>query len=378
MNLHSIISSIILRIFSCFPVDNKKIVFQSFYGKYYNDSPRFIFERMIKEAPSFKYIWLYNKENEQIHGAEVVRKGSIRSLYEIATSKVWVDNCRKPVWVKKRKEQYYIQTWHGGVCIKAVEKDAEETLDINYVKGARNDSKMADLFLSECEWRTKNYREAFWYTGEILKNGLPSSVVFFQDICRIRDKVYTYFGIPRESKIVLYAPTFRDLGSRFTYEVDGESVINALGSKYGGEWYFIFRLHPNVVDFQSEIEYSKHVLNGSIYEDVNEILFVSELLITDYSGCMFEGMRRGKKVLILANDYEEYITTNRKLYFDITQLPAPFARNNRELIDNIVNFNEVGYHDKRKTFVRGLGYYDETNACESVCDRILKQMGDQI
>ena len=89
------------------------------------------------------------------------------------TAKVWVDSNRKEGYIRKRKGQFYIQTWHGGVPLKKIEGDCEEYLGEVYIQRAKWDSAMTDLYLSNGGFCTDMYRRAFWYTGEILECGTP-------------------------------------------------------------------------------------------------------------------------------------------------------------------------------------------------------------
>lgn len=368
VSIKYIVYEILLRINRIFPVKNNKVVFMSYYGEKYSDNPRFISEAL--ENKNLEIVWIVPFKIKE--GIRTVTKRSLRTFYELATAKVWVDNCRKPVWCKKRNSQYYIQTWHGGVCIKSVEADAEDTLDEIYLKNAKYDSTIADLFVSECKWRDENYRNAFWYNGEILKCGLPSSDVFYKNASIIKNKVYDFYNLEDNVRIILYAPTFRDSHSIDVYNIDTEKVLKSVKEKYGGEWVLLFRLHPNVDRLQNKIKYSDRVINGSKYNEMNELLVASEILITDYSGCLFDGLHFKKKVFIFASDIEDYVRTNRMLYFDLRNLPSPLAVNNTELINNIMNFDDILYEDKRSRFVDKLGYYECNNASKLVADRILK------
>ena len=68
-------------------------------------------------------------------GIHVVKINSIASLYHLSTAKIWIDNCRKSPYITKRKKQYYIQTWHGAIGFKKIEKEAGKELKNNLLKG---------------------------------------------------------------------------------------------------------------------------------------------------------------------------------------------------------------------------------------------------
>ncbi len=116
----------------------------------------------------------------KIDGAKVVKETSMKAIYHLATAKLWIDNSRKREWIIKRKGQYYVQTWHGNVCIKTIEKDAEDYLDKPYIRCAKHDSQMADLMISGSKFRTKNYRSAFYYKGKYWSTAYQYRSVFIK------------------------------------------------------------------------------------------------------------------------------------------------------------------------------------------------------
>ena len=358
------------------PVKKNKVVFKSFCGRSFNDSPRYIFEALKDIAPDGEYIWLMNEPKRiEIEGAEVVKRSSIKALYHMATAKIWVDNCRMmPYWMKKRNNQFYIQTWHGGVALKAIEADAADTLTESYLKRAKNDSKLADLLISECEKCTQNYREAFWYGGEILKSGSPRSDIFAQNIDEVRLKVYKTMGLKDTDKLVLYAPTFRDSKTLSCYQLDTERLLQAMEKRFPGEWKVAIRLHPNVSKLQNSIPYNERVLNGSIYPEMNELLMASDVLITDFSSSLFDAFHIRKKVFLYATDLHEYQKSERRLYYDMKDLPASFSESTEELEKNIEEFSEKVYYQRLEAFVKELGFYGDGHASETVASRIVEEM----
>ncbi|RIN87501.1 bifunctional glycosyltransferase/CDP-glycerol:glycerophosphate glycerophosphotransferase, partial [Mammaliicoccus sciuri] len=96
-------------------VDSNTIVFESFGGKNYSDSPKYIYEYMQKNYPKLNYIWVFNNpdKNVIIGNAEKVKKGSKEYYDAYSKAKFWVSNARLPLYLNKKENQIYIQTWHG-------------------------------------------------------------------------------------------------------------------------------------------------------------------------------------------------------------------------------------------------------------------------
>ena len=347
-------------LFRIVPINNRKIIVSNHNGMGYGGEGKNIVDYLKKHIGKIDIVWVVkNKSVELPEGIRGVRFNSIRWIYEYATAKIWIDNRRKNIYFRKRKNQYYIQTWHGAVCIKAVEKDAEKNLPERYVRMAINDSKMADVFISGCEWRTKNYKNAFWYNGEIIKGDLYGCDERKKLISNKKKEICNYFNIPETSRIVLYAPTFRADNRLDCYDVDFESLIETLQKRFGGEWYAVIRLHPGIARLNSKFKYGDRIKNGSLLPQISDLLDASEILISDYSGVIFEGFYFEKKVILYASDIERYLQEERSLYFDFYKLPSPVAHNNQELNRIVISFNEALYEEKRKYFLNDIGYYQE-------------------
>lgn len=364
--IRGIVAHIFMKFCILFPIEDK-IVFMSFYGKSFGDSPKSIYNQLVKTNIKTKVIWILDDNKIQIPGAEVIKSSSFRAIYHLATAKIWIDNSRKRWWIIKRKNQYYIQTWHAGITMKKVEKDAINSLSQDYIKSAKHDSEMADLFISGSKWNTENYRQSFWYTGEILESGLPRSDIFFTK--NGSDKIREQYNVTDKEKIALYAPTFRVDGNTKCYNMDFQSVIRTLEKKWGGTWKILVKFHPNILTKKEELKYSNNVIDASLHSDINELILVSDVLITDYSSCMFDAMNIGKTIILYATDIDEYYK-DRGTYFSFEELPFPLATTNKELVDIILDFDNNKYKNTVKYFLEQHKIFDDGHASEKIVERI--------
>lgn len=365
-------------IFRLLPIQKNKIVCSNFRGKGYGDNPKCIAE-IFNEKGTFQLIWIVKKKEKDkfFDKVKMIKKYSLSELYHLSTAGIWIDNCRKDFWIRKRKDQYYVQTWHANIMGKRVEADAEDKLEKSYVKNAKHDSQMADLFLSGSAWLSERYREAFWYDGEILEYGLPRSDIFYQKEADVyKKKVYEYYHLDFGVKLALYAPTFRADGNMDCYGMDYQQLLTDLQEKWNGKWKILVRLHPNIQKRQNAVKYSEDVLNGSEYGDMNELIVASELLITDYSSCMFDAMEAGKKVLLYATDIEAYMA-DRGTYFAFEELPFLLAEDKADLHNNIKKFEEEIYKKKSAEFIRRCGICNCSNSTEKIADYIIKQIEER-
>lgn len=368
-----VVAHCLMHFFSLFPIQ-KKVVFSCFDGKSYGDNPKAIYLEMLsRNIPDIKYIWLLRDEGYSIPGAKVVRDFSIQSLYHLATSKIWIDNSRKREWTVKRRGQYYIQTWHGGLALKKIEKDAIDKLPASYVRSAMHDSKMADLFVAGNAWNVQNYKSSFWYDGEIIRSGLPRSDALFRNTEVNKEYVINGLNLSRNSQYILYAPTFRSNMSLDSYDLDYEQIIDTLEHRWGGKWSILLRLHPNIKILNNEYKYSTSVIDASNYPDINDLILFSDIIITDYSSCMFDAMIINKPTFLYTKDIGMY-NQERGTYFSIKDLPFPTATCQLDLIDKIYSFDSNRYQKELDEFKERFVSYEDGKASSRIVDRIEREL----
>ena len=369
------IISMIFYLFRVFPINNNKIVIASFGGKGYGSEGKAIADRLMEARNDLDIVWLVRNPDEKLpKDIRGIKFASIKAIYEQVTAKVWIDNRIKPGYVRKRRGQYYIHTWHGGgPCLKWVEKDASDTLPREYIEYAINDSKMANLMVSGSDWRTKNMRDSFWYDGEIAKCDLFKKIKSESE-SDIKSKVYNFFDeLDDNDHFLLYAPTFRADKNLECYNMNFSKVIDTLSNVYGGTWKVIVRLHPSIVSLDGFMHYTDKVLNGSQYSQIEDLIIATDFLVTDYSGCIFDGFKLKRKVILYALDLEHYLSKERGMYFDIHSLPAPLCQNMNEFLECLKKFDEAKYEKDRSAFVDEIGYYDDVGP-EVVVNKILAEI----
>lgn len=364
---------ILIHLFRIFPIKEKKVVFRSYHGTKYNDHPWYISEALKKKKQDIDIVWLVTEDVKRDPTVRMVKEWTPRAVYELATAHIWVDNVRKDPWTRKRKGQFYIQAWHGGTALKKIEKDAVDKLPNVYKYRALLDSKMADVFISCSHWNTELYKSCFWYEGEIAEIGAPRSDIFYQPFDTVFHKVYKYFNLSDDVKLLVYAPTFRNSENMSCYNIDFNRLVKSLHFRFSGDWKIIVRLHPNMANKQGLIEYSDFVLNGSTYPDINELIVASEFIITDYSSCMFDAMEAKKKVMLYATDIESYMD-ERGTYFTFNELPFTLTTNNDELNDAILGFDEKTFYSNVRLFMKQLGFVNDGYASERVANLIVEQL----
>lgn len=358
--------------FSMFPINKRKIVLTNFYGRGYGDSEKYIVEELLKRDLNLDIVWLINNTTSVFPDKiRLVKYKSIKAIFELTTARILIDNCRKKDLLIKRKRQYYIQTWHASLWLKKVELDSQDSLSKRYIKCAKRDSKMTDLMSSGNTFVTELFRNHFWYSGEIVEYGTPRIDILMKSNESIKEKVCSKYNIFNK-KIVLYAPTFRNATNLECYNIDFDELKQFMNKKFKQECIILFRLHPNLIKYISLDKYSG-IIDVSEYEDIQELLCVSDILVTDYSSVMFEFSYTGKPVFLYANDVDQY-KKDKGFYFDIFDLPYTVARNTEELIKNIDEFDEVNYNNTLSVFFKNIGLLEDGAASSRIADRIEQKL----
>lgn len=368
-----IINAIIKRLFCylCYflPIKKGKIVVSSYFGKGYGDNPKYIVEEILKRNyKKVDIVWLVNSKADAKELPKKVKpciKSSYKSIYHMATANVWIDNCRKYFKYKKKK-QFYLQTWHG-FALKRIEKDVCNNLNPGYVNVAQKDSSAIDIIVSCSKFMESIYKKSFWYNGKIENFGAPRNDIIINQSANIYTKVKEQFSICEGKKIVLYAPTFRKDKSLTAYNLDYQMLLNACNEKFGKDFIVLVRLHPIITDLASNLNYSEKIINASSYPDMQELLVVADVLITDYSSLMFDFALSNKPVFLFATDIDDY-KNDRNFYFNLQDLPFSISTNNEELAQRIMSLDESSYIVGLNKFYAEVGMNRQGRACEMVVD----------
>lgn len=359
-----------------FPIKKNKIAVVSFFGNGYGDNAKYVIDELLSQTKDYDIAWITKKNGQCFPaGVRAVAYHSLKGIYEQCTARVWIDNSRKPGYVRKRKGQYYINTWHGNTALKKVEKDVEGVLPYYYVNAAKRDSKMVDVLLSSGKWDTQIYRNAFWYEGDIVECGYPRQDILFQNDINQKAEIKRKLGIKKEDKVLLYAPTFRSgnrAGDISVYSLDYKRVLNVLEQRFGGAWRGMVRLHPNVAALGSKLKIPSDIINVTDYPDMQELMLIADCVISDYSSALVEAGAVGKCGFVFAVDFAEYMK-ERDVYFALEDLPFRIAKSNDELIEQIKLFDESEYEEKSKHYYDDIcGINREGKASKAVVDMIKK------
>ena len=360
-----------------------RVVCWAYNYKQYGCNPRYLSQYILDNYPDMEVVWVFRRGVDISGIDERIRCVRFRSLeyYKMINSAEFlVTNARTDPWLiywNKRSGQKYLMLWHGGAALKQVEQDAEANLSYSYLRKAKRDSEVCDLMISGCRANTELIKRSFWYSGEILETGIPRNDIFFNLGLHqeIRERINAKYGIPSGNRIVMYAPTFRRSGTIEPYNINWPEILPYLKKMFGGVDVSLFlRLHPNLIGKvdTSTLQNAPEVVDMTRYHDMQELLCVSDMLITDYSSSMFDYAMLRRPCLLYATDVEQY---DRGYYYDFKDLPFPLARNGEQLRELIANFDEDIYLNRLDDFLENtLGLKEWGTAAKGLAEWMRSHM----
>lgn len=364
-----------------FPIKKNKVLACVSGGRRYDDNQKYIMEELHKLIPDLDIVWVKDPkyEYELPTWMRPVKWRSWQWLYEYATAKIWIDNCTLPDYFAKRKGQMYIETWHGGLGIKKVAGDiiGEYALGNNKRLLLKNASDMADVYISNSDHLSRIYRRAFNFHGPIWKCGYPKNDMLVQNNPEDGERARRELGIPMTHKVLLYAPTWRLRFERGQYidmkiyDLDMQRLKLVLTEKFGGEWTMLIRFHTGLrLCAKGYQEKHPEVMDVTDYQDMQRLLMATDVMVSDYSSCIFDAAMRRIPCFTYATDFEQYKYEERGVYYEMEELPFPYAKNNDELEQNVKAFDMEDYLKKWDAFTVRMGLNETGHSAKDIAKKM--------
>ncbi|MBO0991466.1 CDP-glycerol glycerophosphotransferase family protein [Bacillus sp. SD088] len=330
----------------CFRIDSHKVTFASYRANQLQDNLAYIHKEMRESYPEYKPHYLFKKMDGTVFGKLLYIFHMIHAIFHLATSRYFIiDDFYFPIYViKPRKGVDIIQLWHSAGALKkfglsTVGKPFGPSPE--YLKHVAIHGNYTKAYVSSREV-VPYFAEAFnMPTENIYPLGIPRTDYFYakemiEDLQANFEQVYP--GI-KGKKLILYAPTFRGKShakADFRMPFDVEKMKKALGKTHA----LLVRLHPYMRgEFVLEGEgFAYHVKDAF---SIQELLALSDLLITDYSTVFFDYSLLGRPMIFYPYDLEEYIRSRDFYYSYEDMIPGPMAADTVTLIQLIQNQDET-------------------------------------
>lgn len=314
-------------------IRKKTVIFSSFKGKSYSDSPRFISEALHALRPDIDIVWHLSDSSAAPDYVRTVKPRSLSALTELATARCIVDNFNRPIYMKKSPGQLYVQVWHGDRGFKKILYDMNTTLKFP-------DGEQMDLAVSGSRFGTEIFRSAFRYQGEVLQTGMPRNDALVTGDPERAETVRKALKLGN-AKIMLYAPTFRDAtaGKAQDAGFDLTKALNALESSTGERWICLTRAHDQNKGISARTDERLHDVTA--YPEMSDLLLISDLLITDYSSSAGDFALLNRPVVLYQPDVETFAAADRAYYYDPRTSPYARAESETELLSLLSQFDRI-------------------------------------
>ena len=326
--------------------NNEAILFQSLIGKNYGDSPKVLYDAIRKDDAfkGYSFYWAFDDPDSfEVDNAQKIKLNSIKYFITALKTRVWITNVNIERGLHfKPKGTIYLNTWHGCAPLK-VDGNAQKN---------RNDYDFSDvdIFCSNSEWQDEIFVKYYRAKKEsIIRCGMPRNDALYKVDLQEIEGLRKRFGIPEGKKVILYAPTWRESSNIGNDRVIKPPIdIRHWEEELAEEYVILFRMHHLTTKVMN-IEYNSFVrdCSGPMY-DINDLMKMADILITDYSSTLTDFAILERPVLFFAYDYEEYYKT-RGLYMRLEELlPGCVCLDENELLDHIIHLDYMLVSEKVK------------------------------
>lgn len=380
-------SNVLLAVTKIIRPRNNRVFFISFNGLY-NDNPRAISEKMHELYPELKLYWYIDKNRckdiipDYIHA---FGKKDLKFALAYNSCRIVVENGAGFFYcfadsvskysILKNPKQIDIATWHG-TPLKKIGFDTPWDKNKMFFS-------TADFLIAGSEYELKVFESAFGKIIPLKLLGNSRNDILVKTHEDEKPRIKKKLQIPNDKKIVLFAPTFResqmipDKNEKpdFLMNMDINRVLDALSMRFGHDWSFVFRGHQMI---QNQIDKERlsapdllSIVDGNLHDDMAEYLAIADVLITDYSGSLFDFALTGKPCFLYAPDFEDYVFNSHGIYGNIKDLPYSVSCSMSELVDSINTFDNEEYKKKVLQFIDKYKLIHDGKSAERVVEFIV-------
>lgn len=286
----------------------------------------------MEQANMAKYSALL--ERYDINNVIMLEIYSKEYMKALATAKYLVTDTSFPPYFIKKKEQVYLNTWHG-TPLKAMGRIVPNR---EYALGnIQRNFLIADYLLYQNDFSKEVFLRDYMlnkiYPGTVLVSGYPRNSVFFHNnrYQQIRKEC-----LMENKQVIVYMPTWRGLLHKKETAKQLEQLAGYfmdIDNKLKDSQVFFVKLHPYVKD-EMDLSYYKHIKEFPEQYETYDFLNASDVLVTDYSSIMFDYGVTKRKMILFTYDREEYLS-DRGVYLDLEDLELPKADTVDQLIAEI-------------------------------------------
>jgi len=341
-------------------VNENLIILGAANGKAFIGNPKYLYY-FLKNNTNYELIWL-TKSNDLIkklkkEGIKCVNRFSLdairllRKARAVFVSHGWGDILP----IKFPPRTVVVQTWHGGfIKIKGKNRYVTKYINSKWTTLTRTKIRYKQFFnyaisASSEPKLLKITADVFKFPIEkILVTGYPRNDILFSDDSELIKKIKLTYNIPEiVDRIILYAPTYRELaGTRDPFDKEDLFNINKFCKDTNTNLLLKAHINEKIINF--EVHENIRLIGKEA--DIQELLLISDILISDYSSVMCDYVLLSRPILLYTYDYDDYIN-NRGIYYENLEeiAPWPLLYSIDELINALRNIDEINKNYRVKS-----------------------------
>lgn len=316
------------------PVRKNRVFFLSSRRNDMTGNFSFLYEKMKQDSVADMKWVLESREIAAMPLSSMAKIG-----YYAATSKVILVDDYTPAIsrLKLRRNTKLIQLWHACGAFKTF--GFSRTGKRGGPKQNSLDHRDYDYAIVSSSEIRQFYAEGFGIAMEkVAATGVPRTDVFFDENYKtnIVEKLQQQYPAIKGKKVILFAPTFRGYGKQSAdYPRSQFDPVEFMG-QIPEEYVLIIKHHPFVtMEYEIGDQWRDRILDLSGESEINDLLFITELLITDYSSVVFEAALLNIPMLMYAFDLRQYIA-GRDFYYDYEFfVPGKIVESFPELVEAV-------------------------------------------
>ena len=362
-------------------IDNDLVVFSSYNMRSYNDNPKYICEALHNMRPQTSVVWIFKDvEAAKAHFdiPNYVRcvewKTPMSNLF-LGCARVVVDNWQKPDWLRLGRNQAYLFSPHHDRSFKQG----------GFSKKDRRYNRMveahASIATTGSDFNKRFLRDVYHFKGPYLDVGLPRNDILVRNDPADEARIRMRLGIDADIRILLFAPTYRDLnrreGCQQTVTLDINHVLDVLEHTTHKRWICLYRAHYLSLGLNMDhLTLSPRLRDMTDYPEMAELLRVADAMISDYSCAAGDFALRGKPIWLYVADIEEYSKYSRKLYVNPLDTPYWCARTPVELDTLIRQTTPERARQNCREVLEYYGTHETGNATEIAASYICSMLDE--
>ncbi len=306
-------------------IDDNLVVFSSYRMEAFNDNPFYICKALRELRPGTDIAWLFKdvaaaRESFAIPDwVRCVDWGAPEGVEALARARVIVDNFQKYDWLRLGRGQAYLFSPHHDRTFKHGGYSRRDRLYNRLVERRASAATTGSDFGRAALYKYYHYR------GPCIDIGLPRNDILVRNDPADVERIRRQLGIPADTGILLYAPTFRDAdtraGSIQRVPLNLSRALDAFEATTRRRWVCLVRAHYQSLGL-GFAGGDPRLADATGWPEMAELLRAADALITDYSCCAGDFALRGKPIFLYVSDIDDYAARSRALW--VNPLDTPY------------------------------------------------------